>query len=156
MGETTFVIEPGRQDIVMTRVFDAPRDLVYRAVTEPELIARWWGPRRFTTVIDRMEARPGGRWRWINKGADSSEHAFFGVHHAMSPEQIVRTFEYEGAPGHVSLETLTLDEVPGGTRYQTVGVFQSVTDRDMAVASGMEGGARETMDRLEETLGELR
>jgi uncharacterized protein YndB with AHSA1/START domain len=151
MGETEFVIEPGRQDIVMTRVFDAPPDVVFRAMTDPDLIPNWWGPRRYETIVDRHELRRGGCWRFRNRDAEGNEYGFKGVFHDVVPaERIVQTFEFEGTPGHVALETATLEEVDGRTRYCAVSVFQSIEDRDAMVKSGMESGARETMDRLAE------
>ncbi len=156
MAETEFVIEPGRQDIVITRVFDAPRDVVFKAITDPSLIPNWWGPRRYTTEVDRMEVKPGGRWRFVNRDPDGNEFWFKGVYHdAVAPERIVQTFEFEGMPGHVSLETAAFEEVDGTTSYVGVSVFQSVEDRDAMVQSGMEEGARETMDRLAEVIRSL-
>ncbi|HYT09821.1 MAG TPA: SRPBCC family protein [Mycobacteriales bacterium] len=154
---TEIIAEPARQEIVITRVFDAPRELVYRAYTDPDLIRRWWGPRRYETVVDTLEVRPGGRWRFLNREADGTEHGFHGViHDAVAPERIVMTFEYEGAPGHVALDTAVLtDAGDGRTRVTATSVFQSLEDRDAMVASGMEGGARETYDRLEELLKTL-
>lgn len=155
MSETEFIIEPGRQDIVMTRVFDAPREAVFKAVTDPDLVANWWGPRKYTTVVDRLEPRPGGLWRFLNRG-DGEEYGFKGVFHdVVEPERIVWTFEFEGAPGHVALETLTLEEVDGKTRYVSRSVHDSVEARDAMVGSGMEDGARETLDRLAEVLESL-
>ena len=156
MGDTEIIIEPGRQDIVITRVFDAPRDVVFRAVTDPTLIPNWWGPRRYETIVDRMEVRPGGLWRFLNRDADGNEFAFKGVYHdIVAPERVVQTFEFEGVPGHVSLDTATLEEVDGKTKFVSVSVFQSIEDRDGMVQSGMEGGARETYDRLAEVIAGL-
>ncbi len=157
MSETDFVIEPGRQDIVMTRMFDAPRGVVFKALTDPELVSKWWGPRRCETSVDHDEVRPGGRWRYLNHDTDGTEYGFNGVYHdVVSPERIVRTFEFEGMPGHVCLETLTLEEVGGRTKYTNVSVFQTVQDRDGMARSGMEEGAGESMDRLAEVLRDLR
>jgi uncharacterized protein YndB with AHSA1/START domain len=151
MGATEFVIEPGRQDIVMTREFDAPPDVVFRALTDPTLIPNWWGPSRYETIVDHAEPRSGGSWRFLNRDDEGNEYGFKGIYHDVVPdERIVQTFEFEGAPGHVALETATLEEVGGRTRYRAVSVYQSVEDRDAMVKSGMEGGARETMDRLAE------
>jgi uncharacterized protein YndB with AHSA1/START domain len=153
MADTEFVIEPGRQDIVITRVFDAPCDVVFRAYTDPKLIPNWWGPRRYETVVDRMDARPGGTWRFLNRDADGTEYGFKGVYHDVVPsERIVQTFEFEGAPGHVALETLVLEDVDGKTKAVAQSVFQSVEARDAMVQSGMEEGARETWDRLDEVI----
>jgi uncharacterized protein YndB with AHSA1/START domain len=153
MADTEFVIEPGRQDIVMTRVFDAPREVVFEAFTDPALIPNWWAPRDLTTEVDRMEVRPGGRWRFVNRDADGNAHGFNGVYHdVVAPELIVQTFEFEGAPGHVALVTDTFEEVDGQTRYVSQTVFQSVEDRDITVQMGAERGARESMDRLAEVI----
>jgi len=157
MSKTEFVIEPGRQDIVITRTFDAPRELVFKVVTDPSLIAKWWGPRQYETLVDTMDVRPGGRWRMIHDAGDGNTYGFKGVYHdVVAPERVVQTFEFEGAPGHVALETLTLEDDGGKTRYLAQSVFQSVEARDAMVQSGMEGGARETLDRLDELVQSLR
>ena len=149
--QTEIVVEPGRQEIVITRIFDAPRDLVFAAFTDPDLIPDWWGPARLRTVVDRMEVRPGGSWRFLNQDPDGAEFGFHGVYHDVSaPERVVQTFEFEGVPGHVALETATFEDLGGRTRYTAQSVFQSVEDRDAMVRSGMESGARETLDRLAE------
>lgn len=154
-GETSLTVEPGTQEIEITRVFDAPRERVFEANVAPERIPEWWGPRQYATVVDEMDARPGGTWRFINRDADGNEHAFRGVYHdVVAPERIVQTFEYEGAPGHVSLETATFEDVDGKTRLTIRSVFQSVEDRDATVESGMEDGARETWERLAELVEE--
>jgi uncharacterized protein YndB with AHSA1/START domain len=157
MGDTEFVIEPGRQDIVITRVFDAPRDVVFRAVTDPKLIPNWWGPAKYEVIVDQADIRPGGTWRYISRDTDGTEYAFRGVFHdVVAPERIVQTFEFEGAPGHVSLETLNLQDLDGKTKYVAVSVYQSIEDRDAVVQSGMEAGAREGFERLDELVRSLR
>jgi uncharacterized protein YndB with AHSA1/START domain len=151
------VIEPGKQEIVMTRTFDAPRELVFKTITDPDLIPQWWGPGYLTTTVDEMDVRPGGRWRYVQRDPAGSEHAFRGVYHDITaPQGFVCTFEYEGVPGHVLLETVTLEEVNGKTRMTEQSVFQSVGDRDGMVESGMESGATEMMDRLEKLLAAVR
>lgn len=156
MPNTNLIAEPGKQEIVMTREFDAPRELVFRAHTDPNLIAQWWGPRRFTTTVDRMDAQMGGIWRFVQRDADGNEYAFHGVYHEVaSPERLVQTFEFEGMPGHVLLETMTLEEVEGRTKLTARSVFQTVEDRDGMLQSDMEEGAAESWDRLAELLGEL-
>jgi uncharacterized protein YndB with AHSA1/START domain len=155
-GRTTITAEPGRQEVVITRTFDAPRALVFRAYTDPALIPQWWGPGRYETVVDGLDARPGGLWRFINRDADGTEYAFHGVYHeVMAPERLVATFEFEGSPGHVSLETLTLEESGGRTTVTNRSVFQSVADRDEMLKEGMADGVAETMDRLAELLARL-
>lgn len=150
-SRTKFTAEPGKQEIVITRIFDAPREKVFKASMDPKLIPQWWGPKRFTTKVDKMDVRPGGVWRFLHRDAEGNEYAFHGVYHEIVPnERVVDTFEFEGMPGHVSLETMTLEEQDGRTLLTTRSVFQSVEDRDGMVGSDMEEGVAETMDRLAE------
>ena len=153
MTETVITAEPGMPLITITREFDAPRDLVFRAHVDPELLVQWLGPRDLTTTIDRYDTRDGGTWRYVQKDADGNEYGFHGVFHGTpSPEAIVQTFEFEGVPGHVMLDTTTLEQRDGRTLMRTVSSFQSVEDRDGMIASGMEHGVRDSGDRLEELL----
>src|SRR4051794_9490248 len=147
------IVEPGRQDVTFKRSFDAPRDVVFRALTDPELIGSWWGPRKYETIVDMQEPRDGGRWRYINRNAETGEEfAFHGVFHKVSPDLVVQTNEFEGFPGVPALEWMTLEERDGRTYLTAVSLSPSVEVRDMVVATGMEGGARETYDRLEEVV----
>lgn len=157
MVKTEYAIEPGRQDLVSTVMLDAPRELVFRAYTEPALFARWWGPRRYTNEVDKFEARQGGEWRVIQRAEDGSSHGFRGVHHEVTaPERLVATFEYEGMPGHVALQVATFEPVGNRTRVTAHVVFESVMDRDGMVASGMQEGSDESMQRLAELLETLK
>jgi uncharacterized protein YndB with AHSA1/START domain len=157
MPTTEYTIEPGRQDIVSTVVLDAPRELVFKAYTDPKLFARWWGPARYENRIDKFDARPGGSWRVVQVGADGSEHAFRGVNHdVVAPERICQTFEYEPVAGHVALQTATFEALGNKTRITAQIVFQSVMDRDGMVSSGMKSGADESMERLAALLEELK
>jgi uncharacterized protein YndB with AHSA1/START domain len=156
MTKINVVAEPGKQEILMTREFNAPRELVFRAFTDPALIPQWWGLSRTTTVVDKMEAKPGGVWRYIERDADGNEWAFHGVYHDVTaPERIIYTFEFEGMPGHVLLETVTLEEQDGKTLVKDLSVFQSVADRDGMLQAGMEGGANESWDQLDALLQKL-
>lgn len=157
MTKANLIAEPGKHEIIMTRVFDAPRDLVFKVLTDPTLIPQWWGLRNNTTIVDKMDVQAGGLWRYIQRDQQGNESAFHGVYHAITaPEQIVETFEFEGMPGHVLLETMTLEEQTAGTTKVTVSsVFQSVADRDGMLNSGMEQGANESYDRLAELLAKL-
>ncbi len=156
MSDFRLTAEPGKQEIVITAVFDAPRDIVFKASTEPNLMPEWWGPRRLTTTVERMDLRPGGSWRIIQRDPEGHEHAFHGVYHDVSPpERTIRTFEYEGMPGHPSLETCTFEETDGRTVMTERSIFLSLEDRDGAVGSGMEGGVRESMERLSELVRRL-
>ena len=157
MPKTEYTIEPGKQDITTTVVLDAPRELVFKAYTDPEIFAKWWGPARYTNVVEKFDARSGGEWRVIQRGADGSEYAFRGVNHSVdAPERICQTFEYEGVPGHVALQTATFEPLGNKTRITAQIVFQSVMDRDAMVGSGMQSGADESMERLAALLETLK
>lgn len=158
-NKTTVFAEPGKQEVLITREFDAPRELVFKVCMNPNLISQWWGPRYLSTEVDRMDVRPGGQWRFINRDAEGNEYAFHGVYHEiLAPERVIDTFEFEGLPetGHVTLETMKLEKLPGGrTRLTVQSVFQSVADRDGTLQSGMEEGLNETYDRLAELLAKM-
>jgi uncharacterized protein YndB with AHSA1/START domain len=150
---TLTVTTPSDLEIVMTRVFDAPRELVFEAHTSCEHLKHWWGPRRYELTVCDLDFRPGGAWRFVQRGADGGEHGFRGeFREIIPPERIVWTFEYEGMPGHVSVETLTLEDIGGKTLLTARAVYDSVEDRDAMLQSGMEEGAAETWDRLAEHL----
>ena len=156
MSKTAITAEPGIPMIIITREFCAPRELVFRAHTDPDLLARWLGPRDLTTTVDRYEARNGGTWRYTQRDAQGNSYGFHGVFHGdPSPDAIVQTFEFEGAPGHVCLQTATLAERGGNTLLRTVSAFQSVEDRDAMVASDMERGVHDSGERLAELLARL-
>ncbi|MQA78720.1 MAG: ATPase [Streptosporangiales bacterium] len=155
-GNLHVTAEPGRHDIVITREFDAHRDLVFDTFTDPEAVPLWWGQTGSNTVVDVMDVRPGGRWRYVEKSDDGAEYAFNGVYHQVKPhERLVYTFEFEGMPGHVLLETIDfVDLGDGRTRLVDTSVFQAIEDRDGMLQSGMESGARESMDQLAALLAE--
>ncbi len=152
-------IEPGKQDILIVRELDAPRELVFRAFTDPRLYELWLGPRRLTTTFEKFEPKNGGSWRFINKDEKGNRFAFHGVYHeVLWPERIIDTFEYEGLPekGHVSLVIVTLEALPGKrTKLTTKNVFLSVADRDGMWQSGMEEGINDSYDRLEELTSKM-
>jgi uncharacterized protein YndB with AHSA1/START domain len=156
MSKTVITAEPGIPVITITREFDAARDLVFRAHTDPDLLVRWLGPRDLTLTVERWEVRNGGTWRYVNTDADGNTYGFHGVFHGdPSPDAFVQTFEFEGVPGHVCLQTATFTERDGKTLLRTVSAFQSVEDRDAMVASGMERGVRDSDERLAELLARL-
>ena len=158
-NKTTITAEPGKQEMIITREFDAPRELVFKAFTDPKLVPQWWGPRYLSTQVENLDLRPGGQWRFINRDAEGNAYAFRGVYHeVLAPERVIDTFEFEGLPeaGHVTLETLRLEELPGGkTRLITQSVFQTVADRDGMLQGGMQEGVNDTYDRLAELLKKL-
>ena len=153
---TLTVTTPSDREIEMARVFDAPRDLIWKVITDPAQVPNWWGPRRFTTVVDTMDVRPGGVWRYLHRGEDGTEYGFNGEYREIvPPEKIVQTFEFEGMPVHIAVETMTLEERDGKTIFRVRSLYPSVEDRDAVIQSGMESGAAETYDRLEELLAKL-
>lgn len=156
MGKTVITAPPGQPYIDIEREFDAPRELVFRAYLEPELVKQWLGPRQYTMTIDRWDARDGGGYRYVHSDASGS-HGFHGVFHSMAMDHMVQTFEYEGAPGHVSLDTQALIDLGNGrTRVRSHSIFMSVADRDMMVEHGMAGGVEEGFNRLDELMERLR
>ncbi|HVQ23212.1 MAG TPA: SRPBCC family protein [Candidatus Saccharimonadia bacterium] len=153
MSKTIVTAEPGTQQILVTREVDAPRDLVLRAFTEPDLLKQWLGPRKYATTIDHYDVRAGGSYRYLQRDDAGNEFGFRGVFHTgPTASGMVQTFEFEGYPGHVSMDTLTLEERDGRTIVQTNSVFQSVEDRDGMLAAGMTDGMNEGYDRLDELL----
>jgi uncharacterized protein YndB with AHSA1/START domain len=144
---------PAEREIHIERTFEAPRERVFAAYTDPELIPRWWGPRETTTIVDEMEATAGGSWRFVARNADGSETAFRGVYREVTPhERIVQTFEWEGMPGHVSVETAVFEDLGDRTRVVSTSVFHTPEERDGMIESGMERGMNETFERLDELL----
>jgi uncharacterized protein YndB with AHSA1/START domain len=151
------VTTPSDREIVMTRVFDAPRDLVFEAHTSCEHMSNWWGPRKYEFASCEMDFRPGGKWRIVHRGPDGEEYGFHGeFREIVPPERITWTFEFEGWPGQVSMETLELEEHDGKTTITATSVYDSVEARDAMIESGMESGAAESYDRLDEYLEVLR
>ena len=156
MARTEITAEPGVPLIEMTREFDAPRDLVFRAYTDPELLVQWLGPHRLTMRVEENDLRDGGRWRFVHRDEEGHEFGFHGVFHGdPSPDLTIRTFEWEGLPGHVSLETMVLEERDGRTVVRNVSAFPTLADRDGMVENGMEVGVREGDERLEALLEKL-
>jgi uncharacterized protein YndB with AHSA1/START domain len=142
--------------VLTERSFEAPRELVFRAFTEPDLLVQWLGPRAYTMTVDRFDLRDGGTWRYVHADDAGNEYGFHGVFHGEpSIEGMVQTFEFEGAPGHVQMDTVTFDEADGVTTVRTNSVFQSVEARDAMVGSGMADGMGQGYERLEELLAKL-
>ncbi|GAA1758326.1 SRPBCC family protein [Nocardioides hankookensis] len=143
--------------IRITREFDAPRERVFRAWTDPELFARWVGPRSIDTAIETWDARTGGAWRYTGRrDSDAFAMGFWGsFHEVRPPERLVQTFSFDGAPDGVSLETMLFEELPGGrSRIVATSVVESVEIRDQIIASGMESGVVEGYEALDELLAE--
>lgn len=154
-GPNEFSVPPGRPDLTLVRRFAAPPARVFEAHVDPAQIVRWWGPRRLTTEVVALEARPGGKWHFVQRGADGATHSFFGFFHTVDPgAALVQTFEYEGAPGHVLVSRLEFRPDAGGTLLRNTTVFFSVAERDAMVGAGMEEGVVEGGERLDELLAE--
>ena len=156
MTRTHISAEPGVPQIVVTREFDAAPELLFRAHVEPALIEQWLGPRWLSVTVDRLDARHGGEWRFIHRDTEGHSTAFHGLHHGdPSLAGIVRTYEQEDLPGHISLHTVTFEERGGRTLLRQTTVYQSLEDRDSYVDAGMDVGVYESMERLSELLGRL-
>jgi uncharacterized protein YndB with AHSA1/START domain len=150
------VTTPTDREIRIEREFDAPRDRVFAIYTDPALVPEWWGPRGTTTIVDVMDVRAGGSWRFVARESDGSESAFRGTYREVTaPERIVQTFEWEGMPGHVSVETAEFEDLGDRTRVVTTSTFHTTEERDGMLGSGMEGGMNETYQRLDELLARL-
>lgn len=150
----TSVTLPSDTEIHITRVFNAPRELVYRAHTDPALIPRWWGPEETTTVVDKMDVRPGGKYRFIHTAPDGGEYIFHGeFRELVPPERLVQTSSLEGQPGEI-IETLTFEEHGGKTTLTILDECGSKEARDAILATGMAEGLHASYDRLAELLAE--
>jgi uncharacterized protein YndB with AHSA1/START domain len=153
---TATVTTPTDREVHIERVFDAPRDRVFAAFTDPSLISEWWGPHDTTTVVEQMDVRRGGSWRFVIRHADGREHAFRGTYREVTPpERIVQTFEWEGMPGHVAVETASFEDLGDRTKVTTISLFHTTEERDGMLTSGMERGTNETYARLDELLARL-
>ena len=148
---------PSDKEILLERVFDAPRRLVFEAMTKPEHVRRWWCCMEgFTMPVCEIEFRVGGRYRYVTRGADGSEFAFHGVYREIvAPERVVHTEIFEPFPQEETVCTMTLEERNGKTHYRCLVVHMTTEGRDAHIASGMEGGADLAMDRLEQIAREL-
>jgi uncharacterized protein YndB with AHSA1/START domain len=151
----TAITTPREREIRIERIFNAPRDRVWRAYTDPELLARWWG-RGNKVVIEKFELERGGHWRFVEHSKEGT-HGFEGrFAEIVPPSRVVQTFEWDGMPGHVALETMELEDLGDGrTRIIATSLFITNEDRDGMLQSGMEGGLNESyaaLDRLLETL----
>ena len=143
-------------EVKLTRMFEAPRELVFEAFTTPKHIERWWGLRRTKTRVDVLDLRVGCRWRFVEIADDGEEYAFRGeFREIVPPEKLVYTFEYEGEPGQIVVDTLMFEDLGGRTKMTAIALFQSVEDRDGMIDAGMEFGAGESYDQLDELLEKI-
>jgi uncharacterized protein YndB with AHSA1/START domain len=151
MGEAT-ITTPAEREIRIERVFDAPRARVWQAYTDPDLIAQWWG-RGNKLEIERMEVERGGHWRFVEHGPEGS-HGFEGRYREVTPmERVVQTFEWDGMPGHVAVETAEFTDLGDGrTKVTTTSLFHTPEERDGMLNSGMEVGLNESYTALDALL----
>lgn len=153
--KTKITAPEGQPYIDMEREFDAPAALVHRAYVEPDLVKQWLGPRKYAMEIERWDARDGGGYRYVHTDG-TNRYAFRGVFHSMAVDGMVQTFEFEGAPGHVSLDTQVIEDLPGGrSRMKSHSIFMSVADRDAMIEHGMAEGVEDGYNRLDELLPSL-
>ena len=154
MTEAT-ITTPAEREIRIERVFDAPIARVWRAYTDPELIAQWWG-RGNKLDVERMEVERGGHWRFVEHGPEGS-HGFEGRFREVTPmERVVQTFEWDGMPGHVAVETAEFTDLGDGrTKVTTTSLFHTAEERDGMLSSGMEIGLNESYAALDELLATL-
>ncbi len=157
-AEKTHVELRSDRELVMTRIFDAPRALVWEAMSRPEHVRRWYGLELMSLAVCEIDLRVGGRWRFVLRAPDGTEHAYSGEYREIrAPERMVYTENYEPlGPGHEILVTASFDEVDERTRLTSHLLYQSRLDRDAHVQAGMERGANESHDRLARLLGSLR
>jgi uncharacterized protein YndB with AHSA1/START domain len=143
-------------EIQLTRVFNAPRRLVFEAHSKPEHVRRWWGRKDAELSVCEMDFRPGGTWRYVMRKPNGKEYAFRGeFKEIVPPERLVWTFGFEGMPGEPGIETFTFEEHDGKTTLTSTAEFDTVEQRDALLETGMEEGAAETWDRLDDYLREL-
>ena len=155
-AQNALTVSPqGERELVMQRTFNAPRALVWEVLSKPEHVRRWYGPRSDTMTVCELDFRVGGAWRFVLESQNGGGCAFRGhFREIVFPEKIVQTTEFEDMPGHISLETLTLEEQDGQTTMTILCQFDSTQDRDGMLYSGMEEGAGQSYDRLEELLAQ--
>ena len=156
MGTTEITAPAGTPFIDITREVAAPPALVYRAYVEPDLLKQWLGPAKYEMDVERWDVHEGGGWRYVHRDDAGNAYGFHGVFHSVTPETMVQTFEFDGAPGHVSLERVDFEDLGNGrTMIRNHSAYQSVEARDAMVESGMAEGVTEGYERLDALLEQL-
>ncbi len=156
MPQTTFTVKRDELKVVIERIFNAPREKVFKVFTDPATLPKWWGPRNLTTTVESMDVRVGGTWRFIQRDENGNEFAFNGVYKEVTPpERICNTFEFELMAGHILVETAVFEDLGDKTKVTSTAEYASVEDLDGMVASGMEGGAVESWERLAECMEKM-
>ena len=146
----------GDREIRIERIFNAPRERVWEAMTNPKLVAQWWGPGT-KVVVEKMEVKRGGHWRFVEHGPQGASGFEGRYREVKPPERVVQTFEWDGMPGHVAVDTMTLEDLGDGrTRFVSTLIFHTPEERDGMVQSGMEGGVNVSYARLDKLLATMR
>jgi uncharacterized protein YndB with AHSA1/START domain len=149
------VTTPSEREITLTRIFDAPRSLVFDAMTKPELLKRWFGPRGYSLTVCDVDLKVGGRWRFVLRGPDGADMGMSGVYREIaSPERLVSTEAFDDYPGE-ALATIVLVEDGGKTTFTNTLLYPSREIRDIVINTGMEHGAAESYDKLDEHLASV-
>jgi uncharacterized protein YndB with AHSA1/START domain len=154
--DTTAIYSEGG-DLVFERTFDAPREAVWKAMTDPAAVPRWWGPHGTTTEVVEMDVRPGGKWRYVSRKSDREDVEFYGEYLEVDPPKGLKwtfMFDVDGMGPMGGPETWTLEDLGGRTKVTSIGHMGSIEVLEGALATGMAGGAIETWDRLEALLAE--
>jgi uncharacterized protein YndB with AHSA1/START domain len=158
MNTAIVTAKPGEQTLLIEREFDAPRDKVFKALTQKDLVEKWWVGPGYEVTIEELDARNGGSWKFVQTNKAGQEFSFHGVYHLVSPELIIQTTEFDGMPepGHVGMERVELQDISKGrTKLVSIGSFATVEDRDGLIASGMEEGMQNTYNKLDEVLRDM-
>ena len=144
----------GERQIKVVREFDAPRERVFEAFTDADQVAQWWGPHDTTTIVEELDARTGGDYRFVHRSSDGSETTFRGAFREVKPpERIAWSFEWDGMPGYVSVDETEFEELGDGrTRVTTISTFLFGEERDGMLEAGMESGLNDSYERLDELL----
>lgn len=151
--KTEMTIDRDGRQLRISRQFDAPRERVWQAMTDAQLMPQWWGPAYLTTTVERLELRPGGRYRFVQRDAEGNEYAFRGEYRAVEPpERLAMSFEFEGMAGHVVEQVMTLSESGGRTTLTVVEQYASLEDLEGILQTDMEAGMNESYDRLDALL----
>ncbi len=154
-AESLKLTTPADREIRTERIFNAPRERVWKALTDPKLVAQWWG-RGNQVVVEKFEFERGGHWRFVEHGPEGS-HGFEGRYREIKPqERVVQTFEWDGMPGHVIIETMTLEDLGDGrTKLVNLSLFHTTEERDGMLHSGMADGMAQSYAALDELLAKL-
>jgi len=154
-GRSAAVTTPAEREIRVERIFDAPRERVWKAMTDPQLVAQWWG-RGNRLVIERLEVERGGHWRFVEHAPDGVQGFEGRFREVTPPERVVQTFEWDGMPGHVMVNTMTLESLADGrTKLITISLFHTNEERDGMLNLGMEQGQNESYRALDKLLASL-